>query len=91
MTAGVTAAKTIPAAVALADSFGTLPYGYDHKYVYSHFGYNLKVSDMQAAIGCAQLEKFPSFVEKRKENFKYLYNSLKDIEEFILFKSYSEK
>ena len=48
--------------------FGTLPKGYDHKYVYSHFGYNLKVSDMQAAVGCAQLDKFPSFVEKRKEN-----------------------
>ena len=56
--------------------FGELPYGYDHKYVYSHFGYNLKATDMQAAIGCAQLEKFPSFVEKRKENFQYLYNAL---------------
>uniref|UniRef100_UPI004047549E DegT/DnrJ/EryC1/StrS family aminotransferase n=1 Tax=Aliarcobacter sp. TaxID=2321116 RepID=UPI004047549E len=42
-----------------------MPKGYDHKYVYSHFGFNLKVSDMQAAIGCAQLEKFPTFVEKR--------------------------
>jgi len=70
--------------------FGTLPYGYDHKYVYSHFGYNLKVSDMQAAVGCAQLEKFPAFVEKRKENFKHLYNGLKEIEELILFKSYPE-
>ena len=70
--------------------FGTLPYGYDHKYVYSHFGYNLKVSDMQAAIGCAQLEKFPAFVEKRKENFEYLFNGLKDIEEFILFKALPE-
>jgi len=67
--------------------FGTLPYGYDHKYVYSHFGYNLKVSDMQAAVGCAQLEKFPDFVEKRKENFKYLHNGLKDVEELILFKA----
>ena len=70
--------------------FGTLPYGYDHKYVYSHFGYNLKVSDMQAAVGCAQLEKFPGFVEKRKENFKYLYNGLKDVDELILFKSCPE-
>lgn len=52
--------------------YGELPLGYDHKYVYSHFGYNLKATDMQAAIGCAQLEKFPSFVEKRKENFKRL-------------------
>ena len=70
--------------------FGTLPHGYDHKYVYSHFGYNLKVSDMQAAIGCAQLEKFPAFVEKRKDNFEYLYNGLKGIEDFILFKALPE-
>ena len=61
--------------------FGSLPQGYDHKYVYSHFGFNLKVSDMQASIGCAQLEKFPSFVEKRKENFKKLYSGLKDVQE----------
>lgn len=50
--------------------YGELPLGYDHKYVYSHFGYNLKATDMQAAIGCAQIEKFPSFVERRKANFK---------------------
>lgn len=49
--------------------YGELPLGYDHKYVYSHFGYNLKATDMQAAIGCAQLEKFPSFVERRRYNF----------------------
>lgn len=59
--------------------YGELPLGYDHKYVYSHFGYNLKATDMQAAIGCAQLKKFPSFVEKRKENFEYLYNGLSQI------------
>ena len=70
--------------------FGKLPVGYDHKYVYSHFGYNLKVSDMQAAVGCAQLEKFPSFVEKRKENFERLYNGLKDIPELKLFAKYPE-
>ena len=70
--------------------FGKLPVGYDHKYVYSHFGYNLKVSDMQAAVGCAQLEKFPSFVEKRKENFERLYNGLKDIPELQLFAKYPE-
>lgn len=64
--------------------FGTLPKGYDHKYVYSHFGFNLKVSDMQAAVGCAQLEKFPMFVEKRKENFKKLYNGLKSLPELKL-------
>lgn len=61
-------------------SFGSLPKGYDHKYVYGHFGFNLKVSDMQAAVGVAQLEKFPTFVEKRKENFKKLYDGLKDIQ-----------
>jgi len=67
-----------------SQSFGTLPKGYDHKYVYSHFGFNLKVSDMQAAVGVAQLEKFPSFVIKRKENFTKLYNGLKDLEALIL-------
>lgn len=67
-----------------SQSFGTLPKGYDHKYVYSHFGFNLKVSDMQAAIGCAQLEKFATFVEKRKENQKKLYDGLKDLEQLHL-------
>ena len=67
-----------------SQSFGSLPKGYDHKYVYSHFGFNLKVSDMQAAIGVAQLEKFPKFVEKRKENFKKLYDGLKDLDDLIL-------
>lgn len=56
--------------------YGQLPKGYDHKYVYSHFGYNLKATDMQAAIGCAQLKKFPHFVAKRKENFAYLREGL---------------
>ena len=67
-----------------SQSFGSLPKGYDHKYVYSHFGFNLKVSDMQAAIGVAQLEKFPTFVEIRKENFAKLYDGLHDLEEIIL-------
>jgi len=67
-----------------SQSFGSLPKGYDHKYVYSHFGFNLKVSDMQAAVGVAQLEKFPIFVEKRKENFKKLYDGLKDVKELTL-------
>jgi CDP-6-deoxy-D-xylo-4-hexulose-3-dehydrase len=67
---------------------GTLPFGYDHKYVYSHFGYNLKVSDMQAAIGCAQLEKLPYIIQKRKENFQALYEDLKDLKNvFILPKA----
>lgn len=56
--------------------YGELPKGYDHKYVYSHFGYNLKATDMQAAIGCAQLEKLPEFVERRKYNFKRLKEGL---------------
>ena len=65
--------------------YGDLPLGYDHKYVYSHFGYNLKATDLQAAIGCAQLEKFPEFVEKRKQNFKRLYDGLIDLQDkFIL-------
>lgn len=56
--------------------YGELPMGYDHKYVYSHFGYNLKATDMQGAIGCAQLGKFPGFVERRKHNFARLKNAL---------------
>ncbi len=70
--------------------FGTLPYGYDHKYVYSHFGYNLKVSDMQAAVGCAQLEKFPFFIEKRKENFAFLYNGLKGLSDYLILPAATE-
>ncbi len=65
--------------------FGELPYGYDHKYVYSHFGYNLKVTDMQAAIGCAQLEKLPGFVAARKRNWQQLRDGLTALEDrFIL-------
>ncbi len=56
--------------------FGLLPKGYDHKYVYSHFGYNLKATDMQAAIGCAQLEKMPDFIKKRAHNWEYLRKNL---------------
>lgn len=59
---------------------GELPFGYDHKYVYSHFGYNLKVTDMQAAIGCAQLKKLSSFVEARRKNWEYLRSELSDLE-----------
>ena len=55
---------------------GSLPFGYDHKYTYSHLGYNLKISDMQAACGLAQLERLPDFVEKRKQNFSYLKERL---------------
>lgn len=64
--------------------YGELPLGYDHKYVYSHFGYNLKATDMQAAIGCAQLKKFSSFVEKRKYNFNRLKNGLKELQDRLI-------
>lgn len=65
--------------------FGELPFGYDHKYVYSHFGYNLKVTDMQAAIGCAQLEKLPDFIAARKKNWQMLRDGLAPLEDrFIL-------
>lgn len=64
--------------------YGELPLGYDHKYVYSHFGYNLKATDMQAAIGCAQLDKFPSFVEKRRHNFDRLRAALSDCEDKLI-------
>ena len=62
---------------------GTLPYGYDHKYIYSHVGYNLKVTDMQAAVGIAQLEKLPEFIEARKRNWKTLYDGLKRYEDYF--------
>lgn len=65
--------------------YGELPLGYDHKYVYSHFGYNLKATDLQAAIGCAQLEKFPSFVERRRHNFDRLRAALTDCEDKLIF------
>ncbi len=65
--------------------YGLLPVGYDHKYVYSHFGFNLKATEMQAAIGCAQLDKLPGFTEKRRENFEKLYTLIADLDDrFIL-------
>jgi CDP-6-deoxy-D-xylo-4-hexulose-3-dehydrase len=63
---------------------GDLPHGYDHKYTYSHIGYNLKVSDMQAAVGVTQLKKVNSFIEKRRANFAYLKNKLSTLQEFLL-------
>ena len=62
---------------------GDLPYGYDHKYTYSHLGYNLKITDMQAACGLAQLEKAPEFIQARKDNFYFLKERLKDCQEFV--------
>ena len=66
--------------------FGELPLGYDHKYVYSHLGYNLKATDMQAAIGCAQLKKLPSFIEARRQNWNYLKQGFQrlGLEEFFV-------
>lgn len=64
--------------------YGELPLGYDHKYVYSHFGYNLKATDMQAAIGCAQIEKFPTFAARRRHNFERLHEALKEVEEQLI-------
>ena len=70
--------------------FGELPYGYDHKYVYSHFGYNLKVTDMQAAVGCAQLQKLPGFIEARKKNWKLLREGLAPLQEHFIFPEATE-
>jgi CDP-6-deoxy-D-xylo-4-hexulose-3-dehydrase len=63
---------------------GELPQGYDHKYTYSHIGYNLKVTDMQAAIGVSQLKKLPEFIRARRANFNYLHNSLQDLQDFLI-------
>ena len=63
---------------------GDLPFGYDHKYTYSHLGYNMKITDMQAACGLAQLDRLEGFIKKRKENFNYLYKNLKELEEFLI-------
>jgi CDP-6-deoxy-D-xylo-4-hexulose-3-dehydrase len=63
---------------------GTMPFGYDHKYIYSHIGYNLKITDMQAAVGVEQLKKLSSFIEARKKNFKLLYEGLKKYENYFI-------
>lgn len=67
-----------------SQKIGNLPYGYDHKYIYSHIGYNLKVTDMQASIGVAQLEKLSGFIEARKKNFRFLYKVFKKYEEYFI-------
>ena len=71
-------------------TLGTLPEGYDHKYTYSHLGYNLKSGDIQAAIGLAQLDRLDSFIELRRRNWQYLSNGLKGLEEFLLLPKASE-
>jgi CDP-6-deoxy-D-xylo-4-hexulose-3-dehydrase len=63
---------------------GSLPKGYDHKYTYSHLGYNLKITDMQAAVGVAQLERLSGFVAARRHNFQRLYEGFRDLEEFLI-------
>tara|TARA_B100001123_G_C15242147_1_gene999513 strand:+ start:251 stop:1417 length:1167 start_codon:yes stop_codon:yes gene_type:complete len=63
---------------------GDLPKGYDHKYIYSHAGYNMKITDMQAACGLAQISRLSKFIKNRKSNFKYIYNNLKSQEEFLI-------
>ncbi|ABR55974.1 DegT/DnrJ/EryC1/StrS aminotransferase [Methanococcus aeolicus Nankai-3] len=69
---------------------GKLPYGYDHKYIYSEIGYNLKMTDLQASIGVAQMDKLESFTKKRKENFEYLYNKLKEFEDYFILPKATE-
>jgi len=69
---------------------GELPFGYDHKYIYSHIGYNLKVTDMQAAVGVEQLKKLPGFIEKRKKNFRMLYDGLRKYEKWFVLPEATE-
>jgi CDP-6-deoxy-D-xylo-4-hexulose-3-dehydrase len=70
---------------------GTLPQGYDHKYTYSHLGYNLKITDMQAACGLAQMDRVEDLVQSRKDNFKYLVEGLASCEEFLILPKATEK
>ena len=77
-------ARTTPAASASSWQLGELPYGYDHKYTYSHLGYNLKITDMQAACGLAQMDRLDDFIAARRSNFAYLKERLKTCEEFLI-------
>ncbi len=70
--------------------FGELPHGYDHKYIYSHLGYNLKITDLQASIGVAQLKKFPSFIEKRRHNWERLRKALEDVQDKLILPEAAE-
>lgn len=70
---------------------GDLPQGYDHKYIYSEIGYNLKITDIQAALGLAQLDKLPDFIQKRKDNFSYLYQAFKAMEKYFILPEWSSK
>jgi CDP-6-deoxy-D-xylo-4-hexulose-3-dehydrase len=73
-----------------AQQFGSLPFGYDHKYVYSHVGYNLKITEMQAAVGCAQLDKLESFISQRKQNHRRLMDILRPYEDRLILPSTTE-
>lgn len=70
---------------------GDLPQGYDHKYIYSEIGYNLKITDIQAALGLAQLDKLPSFIRKRRDNFAYLYEAFKKFDKYFILPAWNEK
>lgn len=70
---------------------GSLPYGYDHKYIYSHIGYNLKITEMQSAVGVAQLKKLPDFIKARKNNWKIIYNELKKYENYFILPKATDK
>ena len=70
--------------------FGKLPFGYDHKYTYSHMGYNFKITDWQAAIGLSQLKKLPAFLKKRTANEKYLMNKLRDLKDYFIFPKFEK-
>ena len=70
--------------------FGELPHGYDHKYVYSHLGYNLKVTDLQAAVGVEQLKKFPGFIERRRHNWQRLYDALAPLQDKLILPEAAE-
>jgi CDP-4-dehydro-6-deoxyglucose reductase, E1 len=71
--------------------WGKLPFGYDHKYTYSHIGFNMKITDWQASIGVAQLDKVDEFIAKRRENFNYLYNKLSDLQEYLILPEIDKK
>ena len=70
---------------------GDLPQGYDHKYIYSEIGYNLKITDIQAALGLAQLDKLPKFIQKRKDNFNYLFEAFKQFDKYFILPAWNKK